>query len=284
MAQPEGLSEVELAIFTIVASAAADGVRYSMIKQHVGETVELSKLTDGMRSLLATSKIQMKRIDGGDYLVHLKKSTMPENFAIVLDVVRSAGNAGIDAAAIAMKTKLVKTEVTKALNQLGQQGYVKDTRCFTNKAKKLYILSDVEPSSQVTGGTFYTEERDIDIHLVDTARAKVVHLIKNRDTMSTMQIKQHLDGAGLAKKLSLKEVDTIATTLELDGVLERVGRGQLEELASRQYKISQHRPEPNWATHIPCVGCPQVARCNPSGAGSTIPQNCTYLNDWLAEF
>lgn len=281
----EGLSDLELSILTIVAAGSAEGVRFSTIKQQVAHTAELAKVTDAIRGLLSASKIQMKRTDAdGEYIVTLKKSLMPENFAIVLDVVRSAGAAGIDAATLAAKTKLVKSEVVKALNQLTQQGYVKDTRCFTNKAKKLYILSDIEPSTQVTGGTFYTEERDIDVALVDQARAKIVHLVKAKESLSTLQIKQELDSAGLSKRLSVREVDAINRTLELDGVLDRVGKGEFDELNSRQYKMGTLSSDINWVQHIPCISCPQVLRCNANGAGAVAPQNCTYLSDWLCDF
>jgi DNA-directed RNA polymerase III subunit RPC6 len=189
----------------------------------------------------------------------------------------------VDQATICSCAKLTKSEVTKALNQLVGQQRIKDIRCFTNKAKKLYMLYELEPSANVTGGTFYTEARDIDSAFIDAVRGRVTQYIQQKAAASVSQIKSFLDADAQMKRLSMHDVEVIVGSLELDGVIERIsGTSEFELSVSRSVTRHGLGNSPGaLLTHFPCVGCPYLERCGAAGVGPVNPISCTYLTTWL---
>jgi hypothetical protein len=244
--------------------------------------VDARLLSDAIRSLMESRKITLQQGDNNERLLSLTNS-LTENLALVLDIVRSSGVEGVDQTTICSCAKLAKSEVTKALNQLLGQQRIKDIRCFTNKAKKLYMLFELEPSSNVTGGTFYTDARDIDAGFIDAVRAKVTQFIGQKAAASVSQIKVFLDAEVHTKHLSLHDVEVIVGSLELDGMIERIANTSEFEL-SAACSVTRHGAlsSPSaMLTHYPCVGCPLLERCGSTGVGSVNPISCTYLTNWL---
>jgi hypothetical protein len=157
----DGLTNVERTVLDAIARGGPDGILMSALRRVLEASVDPRVVTQSIEVLARSDKVQVKRAaTAGDPIVSLKKPPMSENFNIVMGVVRGAGTSGIDVAGIIAQTKIPKAEVAKAINQFIQQDAMRETRCFTNKARKLYIASEFEPSNDVTGGIFYTEARD----------------------------------------------------------------------------------------------------------------------------
>jgi DNA-directed RNA polymerase III subunit RPC6 len=294
----DGLNEVERAVVDAVQRAGLDGTLASGLRNTLVATYDGRAVTEALRALMTSGKIVVTRSSTGtDHLVTLKKAAMSENFVIVLSVVRNARSTGIDADAIASKMKIAKSEVTKALNAYVQQGAIKETRCFINKARKLYMLAELEPSAEVTGGIFYTESRDLDHGFVDSVRGCIVAFVTSRQVARVSQLKQALDADGSlgARRLSIKEVGTVARTLELDGVLRKVAQGGGAASRSGNAAVGDvtYGVTPatqgtaadaaalSWAVEFPCTGCPMLASCSIARTGVINPTACAYLNDWL---
>lgn len=277
----DGLSELESKIFTLVAAAGPEGTLSSALNQQLQQYGQ-EAINTAFRNLFHSQKMLVTRL-GGDHLVKLKKQSMSENFSRVLDVIRQAGNEGVDATTIASRTKLVRSEVTKALNHLTSQHFVKDTRCFTNKAKKLFILSHVQPSTQVTGGTFYTEERDIDVAFIDLIRNRIFSFLSTSQVASVAQIQQHLDEDLTQRKhLTQDELVAVLRTMELDSIIATVAS---IDSATCSYRLEAPRPllsSHEWMMKSPCLSCPQLDKCGADGMGIVNPKSCSYLNDFLA--
>jgi hypothetical protein len=244
--------------------------------------VDARLLSDAIRSLMESRKISLQQGENNERLLSLTNS-LAENLALILDIVRSSGVEGVDQTTICSCAKLAKSEVTKALNQLIGQQRIKDIRCFTNKAKKLYMLYELEPSANVTGGTFYTDTRDIDSSFIDAVRAKVTHYIQQKAAASIAQIKLFLDAEVQTKRLSLHDVEVIVGSLELDGIIEQIPNTSEYELsASRSVARHGSLASPGaMLTNYPCVGCPYLERCGSAGVGAVNPVSCTYLTNWL---
>ena len=181
---------------------------------------------------------------------------LSEGSALVMDVVRSAGAEGVDATVIGTKTKLMRQEVAKSIKTLIEKRLIEETRSFSNKARRVYIVAGLAPATSVTGGVFYNtadggRNRDIDTLFVDSARASILEFVERNVVASTVHMKVMLDNKSLPKPLSQKEVDTLARTLELDGLLVQVSPLSIKDClsaAGQSAELGGMKQEPSWSS------------------------------------
>jgi DNA-directed RNA polymerase III subunit RPC6 len=302
----DGLTPSERTVFDFIARAGPDGTLHSVMKQRlVGEnSMDTEDIQSSIRLLMESGKIAVVRAtsigDRVDHVLTVKRAPVSENFSLVLSVVRAAGASGIDQNGIQARTKVPKADITKALNGYIQQQAIRETRCFTNKAKKLYIAAEFEPSNEVTGGTFYTETRDLDTQLIDLARQRITNYVKSVGSSNVLRLKNMLDSDSriAQRRMALREVGIVARTLHLDGVLKRAravaGDSDAHDLGGRTYTLARERPDVSslgaranrmgtdhdaWAALYPCTSCPQLNVCQKNGV--ITPLTCAYLRDWL---
>lgn len=103
-----------------------------------------------------------------------------EGTMMVLEAIRKSGSKGIDQSQLLAQTRIPKNELAKILHYLQfSLKKIQEVRSYTNKAKRMYLLIDVMPSNNVTGGFFYNTE-GLDINLVDCLRSDIVSFIANR--------------------------------------------------------------------------------------------------------
>ncbi|RNF06150.1 DNA-directed RNA polymerase [Trypanosoma rangeli] len=215
---------------------------------------------DALRGLMEGGKVVLRRgnTDGSVYVA--LSNSMPEGPSLVLDAIRSSGNSGIDQTTLCGKVRLPKNEIIKSLQLLVAQKRIKERRCFSNRAKRIYLLFEFEPSDEITGGTFYGGEdsREMDVWFVDEMRRRIVALVAQRHSVSLEQITHYLheshggsvtgeaplssgDGvvvmtahpsgltvtsakgsSGGNKRISQRDTQLLVQTLVLDGVLDSV--------------------------------------------------------------
>lgn len=162
-----------------------------------------------LRELLEQNRIVLSRTPTGGLVVALSSKGLSESFARVLDEVRRFGTAGVDQATLASMLRMPKAEISKALHSLVSQHYIQERRSFTNRAKKIYLLYNLEPSIQVTGGVFYCGE-EVDINFVDTLRCLLVTFVFSSRKPVTLHslhqfvesVKQSSNDAGREAELS----------------------------------------------------------------------------------
>ncbi|RNF25618.1 DNA-directed RNA polymerase [Trypanosoma conorhini] len=212
---------------------------------------------DALRGLMEGGRVVLRRgnSDGSVYVA--LSNSMPEGPSLVLDAIRASGNSGIDQTTLCGKVRLPKNEIIKSLQLLVAQKRIKERRCFSNRAKRIYLLFEFEPSDEITGGTFYAGEdsREMDVWFVDEMRRRIVALVAQRHSVSLEQITQHLHdshgggeatlgggdgvvvmtahpggstvtsasgGSGGSKRISQRDAQLLVQTLVLDGVLDSV--------------------------------------------------------------
>ena len=56
--------------------------------------------------------------------------------------------------------------VTLAIKQLERQGHIKSVKSVKTPTKKLYMLTEFEPSVELTGGAWYTDDV-LDVEFID---------------------------------------------------------------------------------------------------------------------
>ncbi|ESS67070.1 DNA-directed RNA polymerase [Trypanosoma cruzi] len=212
------VSNAKQRILSSLSLAGQEAVLFTTLQRDLA--LDQRTAADALRGLMEGGKVVLRRgnSDGSVYVA--LSNSMPEGPSLVLDAIRSSGNSGIDQATLCSKVRLPKSEVIKSLQLLVAQKRIKERRCFSNRAKRIYLLFEFEPSDEITGGTFYGGEdsREMDVWFVDGMRRLIVALVAQRHSVSLEQITQHLHeshGSGAAGEATLGGGDAVVVMTAL---------------------------------------------------------------------
>ncbi|KAI0638327.1 RNA polymerase Rpc34 subunit-domain-containing protein [Trametes polyzona] len=110
--------------------------------------------------------------------IDLKKGLSHEE-GLVLDRIRAAGNEGIWTKHIKIKTQLHQTIVDKCLKSLTQKQLVKTVTDVRHSTRKIYMLYNIEPSVEMTGGPWYTD-KELDTEFIKLLSDVCLKIIRDR--------------------------------------------------------------------------------------------------------
>ena len=145
---------------------------------------------------------------------------------LVYQVVESAGNKGIWTVDIRVQTNIPQATLTKIFKQLETRKLIKPIKAVTAKTKKLYMLYDLLPSKEITGGSWYTEG-EFDHEFIAELRNFIIMCVRRMNRgmgVSIQQISAKMIQANVSRvKLSLEEVHQLVQTLLHDYLIEERG-------------------------------------------------------------
>lgn len=84
------------------------------------------------------------------------KSLTPDE-ALVYSYIESSGREGIWSKLLRNRTNFHMTTMNRAIKGLENRNYIKSIKTIKYPTRKTYILSKLQPSEDVTGGSFYTD-------------------------------------------------------------------------------------------------------------------------------
>lgn len=200
---------------------------------------------------------------------------------LVLQEIERAGNKGIWTRDIKSNTNIPQQIVTKTLRLLETRHLVKAVKSISSKNKKLYMLFDLVPSTEITGGPWYNEQ-EFDHVFIDTLSTFVYEVIKASGMSTLNAITDKVHASGISKvALGPEEIGSIIQTLMYDGRVEEVRSVRLTPGASHEtkYKVSQQITTFNYLSETPCGVCPVFDQCQEGNSIS--PRSCLYMTKWL---
>ena len=187
-----------------------------------------------LNNLLSLNRLQL--FHKGDILIYklIREETAikfeglgPEQM-LVYQVCEKASNRGIWTRDIKVATNIPQHTLTKTLKILEQRNLIKSVRSVVSKSKKLYMLFDVIPAKEITGGPWYTDQ-EFDSEFVDHLRDHIVEVVRHRNTADLNEINSDVISSGISSiVLSLDELESVLKTLVYDGRLEEVDRYLVE--------------------------------------------------------
>ncbi|CAM9493564.1 unnamed protein product [Heterosigma akashiwo] len=201
---------------------------------------------------------------------------------MIYQVIEKEGNKGIWVRDIKNQTKILQQTVTKSLKILEQRQLIKSVKSVTSKSKKLYMLFDLAPAKEITGGPWYTES-EFDHEFVEELCRFVYQFVRQQGMASLQQVADRVRVSGISRvELTPDEVELIVNSLVYDGRIEEVqASAMLLQSAggNTMYKASPVISTYNHYTDVPCGMCPVVDQCSEDGVIS--PANCIYMTKWL---
>ncbi|KAF8842852.1 hypothetical protein BDN67DRAFT_898486 [Paxillus ammoniavirescens] len=166
--------------------------------------------------------------------------------AMVLSHIQSSGNEGIWTKHLKAKTELHQTVIDRCLKSLVQKQLVKSIKAVRHPTRKIYMLAHLDPSVELTGGPWYTDN-ELDTEFIKLLSTACLHYIRDRSFPKqsgkrSSQSQQRLYAIGAAPaypsapqiqhflskskitetELGVEHVEMLLRVLELDGEIEKI--------------------------------------------------------------
>ena len=175
------------------------------------------------------------------------------------------------------RTNLAQVKITKTLKLLEERNLVKSVKSVQNASRKVYMLANLEPAKEITGGPWYGSDQQPDKEFIDTIRDVVADYVAKHGVVAVDEVANEIASSGISNQvLQVEDVHNIIKTLVYDSVLESRSPMHGQEM----YGLSTHPvPESTPFTDIPCGVCPVFNSCHEGGPIS--PEKCEYYSRWL---
>ncbi|KAI9307756.1 RNA polymerase Rpc34 [Cunninghamella echinulata] len=315
---PMGLSKDEWTFYQYV-KRHDQGVKFS---DHPEEMV-VEKAFLAMNSLLKKNTLEVIQLNGENMLraIDLQDaaaaSKLNDEQRLVYNAIRSSGNNGIWTKDLKKKTNLHTIVLNRTLKTLEQRQEIKSVKHVKYPTRKIYMLFNVQPSSEVTGGAWYTDQ-ELDTDFIDSLKAACLKYISARSFPRLDNIRdavygpdyEHYPTATEVRRfitesrissidLSVKDITNLLDVLVYDGEVEKrlPFMAGMEEFSDDDddpstlgeehgiqwtykgcRKTKSHLPTEG-LTETPCGRCPVFTFCKEDGPIS--PFNCEYFKTWL---
>ncbi|KAJ2824225.1 34-kDa subunit of RNA polymerase III (C), partial [Coemansia furcata] len=157
---------------------------------------------------------------------------------LVYKHIENSGNEGIWVRTLKQKTNLLQGVITRCLKGLEQKAMIKSVKSVKHPTRKLYMMIDVSPSSDITGGPWYTDqEMDTDfieqlasqcfkfiyVHSYPRGMPNAVFSANHVAYPKSSVILRHIVDNGITNVvLSVGHVEELLNMLVYDGKIERL--------------------------------------------------------------
>ncbi|XP_057855537.1 uncharacterized protein LOC131065136 isoform X1 [Cryptomeria japonica] len=254
--------------------------------------VELGVRVQAINTLLQKRQIQMFK--QGDFIVYKRQAKdesgrfrgLSTEDMLVYQAIQKAGNMGIWTKDMKRETNLQQPQITKAIKNLETRSLIKGVKPVSNQAKKVYMLAELTPSKEITGGAWYTGQT-FDAEFTNVVKQQCLRFVRQQVVATIGSIADYIKKLGIANvELKSDELMQILDMLVLDGSVEKVrstATGDFISIPVNEFcfRVSQTRIQESSAfTDIPCGVCPVLHECTDDGLIS--PKTCIYYKKWLA--
>lgn len=208
------------------------GVFNKKLEEHVN--ADAKELAEVINRLLKDARltIQMSKEGGIWYTLRneedwKKRIGLEAQQLLVLQAIEESGNQGIWTKDIRMQTNIQQQALTKIFRTLEQRQLIKPVKSVTAKAKKLYMMYDLTPSKELTGGVWYSG-LEIDDEFITSLRVFIERIIEKHTKtggITLESIHQMIQEFQVSKvDLSIEDVQQVVQTLVYDKKIEEEER------------------------------------------------------------
>jgi DNA-directed RNA polymerase III subunit RPC6 len=207
------------------------GASNKIIQGEFSKAQEKPLLVQVINELSKASKLQMSKsgVDNELYYtlvddeIAQKYVGLDVSAKLVLQCIEKAGNNGIWTKEIRMQTNIQQQALNKIFKQLEQRCLIKPVKSVTAKAKKLYMLYELTPSKEITGGVWYSG-LEFDHEFISELRTFVMHCVRRLNSgqgVTISEIKKKMEQAKVSRvELNADEVKQLVQTLVFDNYIE----------------------------------------------------------------
>jgi DNA-directed RNA polymerase III subunit RPC6 len=260
-----------------------DGVTDEELREEFKSLRNDSILVDAINQLLNQRRLRL--FQTGNTLIYKEVSheeaakfsgLTPEDIT-VYQIIEKGDNKGVWTKDIKFRSKLQPKQIATILKKLKTKNLIKPVKTIHGKNKIVYMLANIEPSREITGGVWYSGT-EYNSPLIEKLQKECCTYVYNRKFVSADQILEYIRSSGICSEVDLREEDivSILNTLIYDGLIE-----QTFDLTSHRafFKPSGTLTPTNAFSEIPCSTCPVFDQC--TDGGDINPRDCPYLKTWM---
>ncbi len=162
---------------------------------------------------------------------------------MVYQIIEESGNKGIWTRDIRNKSKIQQQALNKIFKNLETRKLIKPVKAVNAKSKKCYMLYDLQPSKEITGGPWYTE-MEFDYGFINELRLFIMHCVRRLNGgkgITLREIAEKMKIANISRvALTLQEVQQLMQTLAFDYMIEQSGvnqSGEAQFIASKRVTV-----------------------------------------------
>jgi len=206
-----------------------------------------SNLVPVINELTRESRLVMSRLGKNELFYSLVSVEVANKFTgldtparMVYQVIERAGNMGIWTKDIRLQTNIQQQALNKIFKALETRRLIKPVKSVNSKAKKLYMLYNLSPAKELTGGVWYSD-LEFDHEFISELRTFVMHCVKRLNGgkgVTLAEIQSKMVQAKVSRiELSVEEVQQLVQTLVYDYMVEENGensQGEVLFVASRK--------------------------------------------------
>ncbi|KAL2912278.1 34-kDa subunit of RNA polymerase III (C) [Polyrhizophydium stewartii] len=240
-----------------------------------------------------------------------RTGSMNEQERIVYQFIKASSNKGTWVKDIKVKSGLHGQVVAQAIKSLEKKSLIKAVKSVKTPTKKVYMLAEIEPSAELTGGAWYTDQ-ELDVEFIDQLSNQLFKYIGAKSIPPDPQfiypsshpfptcadLHRWISKSGITTvELSRADVQSLLDRLVFDSKIEQIPIGgttgnddddeDLDEWNMDEdsedvwaYRASRRNFTDGSAwTDVPCGRCPVFSFCKEGGPVS--PSGCVYFKKWL---
>lgn len=185
-----------------------------------------AECVDAINRLLASHKIQVFKKDSSLYYKEAneedrKKQGLGSEELLVLQIIKEHGNQGIWIRDLKARCNLQQPQVSKILKSLEGRQVIKAVKSVQSKNRKVYMLFELEPSRDITGGAWWTDH-EFDLTFVTMLRDATCKLVEHSGSagVTISDIAEQLEDREVSQvPLKPFEVREIVETLAYDDII-----------------------------------------------------------------
>lgn len=219
-----------------------------------------------------------------------KISTMNGDERMIYEAIAAAGSEGAWTKHLKQRSNLHDTVMKRCLKSLEQNRYIKDVKSVKFPTRKIYMLMELTPSIEVSGGPWFTDS-ELDLEFVEGLLKVCERFILSKSfpkapaQLYDADYGHYPNLSNVHEFLREKEISQVALSetnvQNLLDVLVYDGRIELRKNATTYRAIKQGNLEGSLDgfTETPCSTCPVFSLCESKGPVSAA--TCEYLTTWL---
>eukprot|EP00747_Dinoflagellata_sp_TGD_P083180 gnl/TRDRNA2_/TRDRNA2_161997_c0_seq1.p1 gnl/TRDRNA2_/TRDRNA2_161997_c0~~gnl/TRDRNA2_/TRDRNA2_161997_c0_seq1.p1 ORF type:complete len:320 (-),score=63.26 gnl/TRDRNA2_/TRDRNA2_161997_c0_seq1:56-910(-) len=249
-------------------------------------------------SLLANNRLSMVKLGGGKLLY---QATDPAQAAkmrgldgqqmLILQLIEKTADKGAWSKWLKDQSNLQQHTISKITKELARRSLIKEVKSVQNRNRKVFMMYDVEPSREVTGGTWY-HDGEFATGWIETLRERCQECLSSNGgrAITLKQIHLHVIQQPGPTVPTEDDIAAIMRTLELDEEVFSLqsGVGRVYSQRRKGFDIFAARTpsyirEPTGERPmltVPCIQCPLESECCVGGRVS--PDTCEYISRWLS--
>jgi len=182
--QPNKLSKDEKELFIKCLKADQRTMSHEEL-QNAMPKLDLVEKMSVANSLIARGMLQLKKMHDELFYVAVDKSqqkvnsNMSSDEKLVYDNISNAGNTGIWTKTLKMRTNIHQTNLTKCIKSLENKNLIKAVKSVKFPTRKIYILSELQPSVEHSGGPWYTDN-ELDTEFIGVLLQSIHKCLQDR--------------------------------------------------------------------------------------------------------